>query len=152
MTTNNLTTSNDGLNLIKQFEGFRSKPYLDSAGIPTIGYGTTYLPDGKKVTMKTPAINMAQATDYLAHALNGFENTVNKTVKVELSQHQFDALTCFCYNVGPGSFSSSTLLKVLNRGRYDEVPAQLLRWNKVNGQVIPGLTRRRQAEGALFQS
>jgi lysozyme len=120
--------------------------------IPTIGYGSTFLPDGTKVTMKTPAITESVATDYLRSAVAKFEKTINQSVKVPLTQNQFDALVCFCYNVGSGNFLSSTLLKVLNLGHYEEVPAQLMRWNKAKGIVLAGLTRRRQAESALFQS
>ena len=69
-----------------------------------------------------------------------------------LNQDQFDALVCFTYNVGSGSLHGSTLLTLLNQGQYDQVPAQMLRWNKVNHEPVAGLTRRRTAEGVLFST
>lgn len=135
-----------GLNLIKQFEGFRKAAYLDTGNVPTIGYGTT-----KGVKMGQ-VITESQALEFLQRDVASAENTVNKSVKVPLTQNQFDALVCFVYNVGSGNFNSSTLLKLLNGGQYDQVDEQLLRWNKDNGKVIDGLTRRRVAEGKLFQT
>lgn len=149
---NNYITSEEGIELIKSFEGFKSKPYLCSAGVPTIGIGTTVYPNGKKVTLRDGAIDLETAMEYVHHDLQKFEATVNKSVSVDLTQNQFDALVCFTYNVGPGSFTSSTLLKLLNTGNYDSVPTQLLRWNKAKGVEVAGLTRRRKAEGDLFSS
>ena len=136
----------NGLNLIKKSEGYRAQAYLDTGNVPTIGYGTI-----KGVKMGQ-VITEEQATIYLMRDVAGAEATVNKMVKVPLTQNQFDALVSFVYNVGSGAFSSSTLLRQLNLGMYDTVPAQLLRWNKDNGRVINGLTTRRQNEGALFQT
>lgn len=135
-----------GLNLIKQFEGFRSKAYLDTGNIPTIGYGTT-----KGVKMGQ-VITEAQALEFLQRDVTSAQNTVNKSVKVPLTQNQFDALVSFVYNVGSGNFNTSTLLKLLNGGHYDQVDEQLMRWNKDDGKVIDGLTHRRAAEGKLFQT
>ena len=73
-------------------------------------------------------------------------------VKVALDQSQFDALTAWIYNLGPTNFKDSTLLRVLNEGRYNEVPQEIKRWNKANGQVLNGLIKRREAEALLFQS
>lgn len=145
----NLTISGTGIALLKKFEGFRSKPYLDSAGVWTIGFGTTFI-NGMPVTKNTPAVTQDQATQYLLSDVKKFQDTINKSVKVPLNQNQFDALVCFVYNVGAGAFLGSTLLKVLNLKHYQEVPAQMLRWNKADGKVLPGLTARRQAEGDLF--
>lgn len=80
----------------------------------------------------------------------GFVNTVNTSVTVPLSQNQFDALVSFAFNVGATAFQGSTLLSVLNQGNYDDVPSQMLRWNRAGGRVLRGLTRRRTAEGELF--
>jgi lysozyme len=135
-----------GIALIKQFEGFKNSAYLDTGGVPTIGYGTT-----KGVKMGQ-IITESKAEEYLKRDVSSAEVTVNKSVKVPLTQNQFDALVCFVYNVGSGNFNSSTLLKLLNAGKYDQVDDQLLRWNKDNGKVIAGLTRRRQAEGVLFNT
>jgi len=152
MSENNLTTSENGINLITSFEGFRSSPYLDQNGIPTIGYGSTYYQDGTKVTMQDPAITKDQAIEILQTYVQKFEAIVNDHVTVSLNQNQFDALVDFTYNVGPGNFLSSTLLRLLNQGQYDQIPAQFMRWNKTNGQPNAGLTRRRQAEADLWNS
>ena len=79
-----------------------------------------------------------------------YEGYVNELVTVPLNQCQFDALCSFVYNLGGNALKSSTLLKVLNTGAYNDVPAQILRWNKAGGKVLTGLTRRRTAEAALF--
>ena len=75
---------------------------------------------------------------------------MNTLVTVPLHQHQFDALVSWTYNLGPTNLKSSTLLAVLNQGKYDEVPAQIMRWNKAGGKELEGLTRRRQAEADMF--
>ena len=83
--------------------------------------------------------------------LEEYENYVNTAVTVPLSQNQFDALVSWVYNFGNGNLTSSTMLKVLNAGDYEEVPAQIKRWNKAGGKVLEGLTRRRQAEADMFE-
>jgi lysozyme len=140
-----------GLKLIKDFEGLRLKPYLDSVGIPTIGYGTIVYPNGVKVSMKDPAISEEQAEEYLAEHVNEKASNVERMVRVDLNDNEFDALVCFAYNVGWPSLEKSTLLKLLNSNADRNVVAdQFLRWNKAGGQELPGLTRRRQAERSLF--
>ena len=79
-----------------------------------------------------------------------WHSDVNTAVKVPLQQNQFDALVSWTYNLGGGNLNASTMLKVLNAGEYDEVPNQMLRWNKAGGKVLEGLTRRREAEGNMF--
>ena len=83
--------------------------------------------------------------------LEEFESYVNGMVKVELEQNEFDALVCWTFNLGPTNLGSSTLLKVLNQDKKNEVPAQIKRWNKAGGEVLEGLIRRREAEALLFQ-
>lgn len=139
-----LITGKKGTQLIKFFEGFRAQAYYDAVGVPTIGYGTT-----AGVRMGTK-ITEAQGEMFLQADLRRFEAAVNRLVKVKLTQEQFDALVSFTYNLGEGNFGSSTLLKLLNQGRYDLVPDQFLRWNKAGGKVLAGLTKRRQAEADLF--
>lgn len=136
----------NGLAIIKGYEGFRAHAYLDTGNVPTIGYGTT-----KGVKMGQ-VVTKDQAEAFLLRDVAGAEQTVNSAVKVKLTQDQFDALVCFVYNVGSGAFRGSTLLSLLNQGQYGQVPPQLLRWNKDNGRVIDGLTRRRKAEGDLFST
>lgn len=143
-----LTIGKAGLDLIKHFEGLRLEAYICPAGVPTIGYGST------RGVRLGDRISEAQAEALLRRDLLRFERAVNDLVKVPLTQGQFDALVSFAYNVGEGSLASSTLLKRLNAGRYAEAADQFLRWNKarVNGRLtaLPGLTRRREAERALF--
>ncbi len=143
--------NDSGVNLIKSFEGLRLKPYLDAVGIPTIGYGTIQYPNGKKVTMTDPEITEALAIAYLVHEINEKAKGVESLVKVQLNDNEFAALVSFAYNVGTGALGGSTLLKLLNANAdRTAVADQLLRWNKAGGKELAGLTRRRQAERALF--
>lgn len=145
-----MKTSKAGLDLIKEFESFRSAPYLCSAGVPTIGYGTTVYPNGIKVKLSDQKITQQLAETFLQHHVNAIEKDVLSLVKVPLTQNQFDALVSFAYNVGLGAFQDSTLLKLLNAGDIDGASKQFERWNKAGGKVSNGLTRRRNAEKALF--
>lgn len=135
-----------GLSLIKSYEGFRAQAYMDTGNVPTIGYGTT---KGVRIGQ---TVTKAEAEAYLLRDVQSAEATVTKSVTVKLTQDQFDALVCFVYNVGSGSFRSSTLLSLLNQKMYSTVSTQLKRWDKDNGRVIAGLTRRRAAEGVLFDT
>ena len=145
--SNNL--SDNGMKLLEQFEGLRLEAYLDSASIYTIGYGTIKYPDGRKVK-KGDKITKAQAKEYKVHDLKEFESTVNTSVKVPLSQNQYDALVSLSYNIGSGAFKNSTLLKKLNSGDYKGAAEQFLVWNKVNSKRVQGLVNRREAERNLF--
>ena len=146
-----LSTSKKGIDLIKKFEGFRDKAYQCSAGVWTIGYGTTRYKGGRKVR-KGDTCTKAQAEGYLKDDLEKFEKSVNKLVKVPLNQDQFDALVCWTYNLGATNLKSSTMLKVLNKGLYHMVPDEMRKWNKAGGKVLKGLVRRRNAEATLFES
>jgi len=141
-----------GLRLIKLFENITLKPYLCPAGIPTISIGCTYYPDGTKVKMTDPPISEARATEIFLNVIKHYEHSVDSFCRDDINQNQFDALVSFCYNLGAESLKSSTLLKVLNAGDYDNCAEQILRWDKANGKVLAGLTRRRKAEAALFDS
>ena len=146
-------TSDEGIDLIKSFEGFSSKPYLCPAKIPTIVYGNTFYEDGKKVTMKDPEITEQRATELLQDSLKGFEKYVDSYCRDDISQNQFDALVSFCYNLGPANLKSSTLLKKANVNPNDPTIAQeFLKWNKAGGRALKGLTKRRQAESDLYFS
>lgn len=140
-----MKTNQDGLRLIKTFEGLRLDAYLDSVGIPTIGYGSTG-PDIKLGLEWTHA----QADTRLEEDVYRFENGVENCVKVKLNSNQFSALVCFAYNVGIGSLQRSTLLKKLNASDFSGAADEFLRWNKAGGKVLAGLTRRRKAERDLF--
>lgn len=142
-----------GISLIKSFEGFKGTPYLDSVKIPTIGYGATFYPGGKRVTLADASINEAQATTLLTEMLHQFENYVDSFVRDDVSQNQFDALVSFCYNVGPQNLKISTLLKKVNANPNDpSIANEFLKWNKAGGRALPGLTRRRQSESDLYFS
>ena len=145
-----MKTSDKGLSLIQQFEGFSAKPYKCPAGVPTIGYGATYYPDGRRVTMQDKPVSEADATDMLRSMLASYEAGVSRYVQVPLTQGQFDALVSFAYNLGLSALKSSTLLRLLNLRDYAGAAAQFLRWNRAGGKVLPGLTRRREAERKLF--
>ena len=145
-----MKTSDKGLALIQQFEGFRAKPYKCPAGVPTIGYGATYYPDGKRVTMADRPVSEADATAMLRSMLASYEAGVSRYVQVPLTQGQFDALVSFAYNLGLSALKGSTLLRLVNARDYAGAAAQFLRWNRAGGKVLPGLTRRREAERKLF--
>jgi lysozyme len=142
-----------GLELIKSFEGFSSKPYLCPAKICTIGYGATFYLDGKKVTMKDATITEAEGVKLLKDMLSKFEQYVDSYCVDTITQNQFDALVSFCYNVGPANLKSSTLIKKVNANPNDpNIRTEFMRWNKGGGKVLKGLTRRRQAEADLYFS
>lgn len=143
--------SNNGIELIKQFEGLSLKPYLDAVNIPTIGFGSTYYEDGTKVTLKDKTITEERATELLEFVANKtFSENINKVVKVPLSQNQFDALVSFAYNIGNKNFNWSTLLKKLNLSDYIGASLEFGRWNQANGKILNGLVLRRQKEKELF--
>ena len=145
-----MKTSDKGLALIKQFEGFSAKPYLCPAGVPTIGYGATYYPDGRRVTMADRPVSEADATAMLRSMLASYEAGVSRYVQVPLTQGQFDALVSFAYNLGLSALKGSTLLRLVNARDYAGAAAQFGRWNRAGGKVLPGLTRRREAERVMF--
>ena len=139
-----MKTSQYGIDLIKHFEGCELKAYKCPAGVWTIGYGHT------KGVQPGDEWSEDHADHMLQVELEEYEGYVDKYVTAPLGQNQFDALVSWTYNLGGGNLSASTMLKVLNAGDYDEVPNQMLRWNKAGGKVLEGLTRRRQAEGDMF--
>ncbi len=141
--------SNNGLNLIKQFEGLRLAAYDDGAGVWTIGYGTIKYPNGVRVK-HGDKITQAQADQYIANDVATFERAVNMLVNVPLNQNQFDALVSFTYNLGATNLSASTLLKKLNSKDYNGAAGEFQKWNKAGGKVMTGLVRRRKAEMELF--
>lgn len=149
------TVSPSGIGLIKKFEGLHKqtsegdvRAYRCPAGRWSIGWGHC---KGVKSGMRA---TVEECEQFLQEDLNEAGNVVTRLVHVPLTQHQFDALASFIFNLGQGNFAESTLLRKLNQGLYDEVPEQLMRWNKarVDGVLTPlkGLTRRRTAEAALF--
>lgn len=149
--------SQRGINLVKEFEGCLQpvgggmfKPYICPAGVLTIGWGHTNH-HGRKFD-KSARWSQAECDNELANDMRGFERAVERLVKVDLNQNQFDALVSFTYNCGEGNLGKSTLLRKLNAGDYAGAAAQFAVWNKGGGRVLAGLVRRRAAEAALFRA
>ncbi len=132
------------IDLVKSFEGFRDTAYLCPAKVWTIGYGST------KGVKRGDRITEAAAEQLLLKELEAFGAGVRAAVTVPLNDNEYGALTSFAFNVGLGAFRGSTLLRLLNAGNRAGAADQLLRWNRGGGRVLPGLTRRRQAERQLF--
>jgi len=144
--------SKQGLDLIKGFEKFISEPYIDAVGKPTIGYGSTYYLDGRKVTMQDFFITEAQATILLETI---FEKDFAKFIPQNVNQNQFDAMASLIYNIGAGAFNGSTLRKKVIANPDDaSIEQEFMKWNKgtVNKQKVElrGLTIRRKKEAELY--
>ena len=145
-TWSNMNIGQKGIELIKHFEGCELEAYKCPAGVWTIGYGHI------KGVSEGMSITQEQAEQMLLDELKEYENYINELVVVDLSQNQFDALVAWTYNLGPTNLNNSTMLKVLNENKLDEVPAQMRRWNKAGNKVLEGLERRRLAESMLFEN
>jgi lysozyme len=151
----------NGKNLFKEWEGLVLHEYPDSGGAPTIGIGHLLTRSERisgKIVIGGQALDYRdglteqQCWDLLDQDLDVAENAVNAAVTVALNQNQFDALVSFTFNVGEGAFRGSTLLKLLNQGQYSEVPTQLRRWVRDNGQIVQGLVNRREKEITLWNA
>ena len=137
--------SQEGIALIKKFEGCELEAYKCAAGVWTIGYGSTRgVEEGNIITQE-------EADNLLLEEMHEYEGYINDMVTVDLKQNEFDSLVSWVFNLGPSNLSSSTLLSRLNNKVWDDVPNQIKRWNKAGGQVRQGLVRRREAEALLFQ-
>lgn len=164
-------TGQEGIDLIKKYEGFRAKPYLCPAKVPTIGYGATYYSDGKKVTMNDKEISEPDAVKLLMEMLVTYEKSVDTFCVDTVTQNQFDALVSFAYNAGVGSLKISTLLKKVNVNPNDPtIRTEFLKWSfggdgTHNGvdddgdglideagekQKLGGLVKRRTSEADLY--
>ena len=141
-----------GLALIRRFEGCRLQAYLPTPhDVPTIGWGATRCADGSRVALGT-VWTQAQADARLAGDAAGVAAAVTTLLgDAPTSQPQFDALTVFAYNVGAGALGRSTLLALHRAGDHANAAAQFARWNRQGSTVLPGLTRRRAAEAALYR-
>lgn len=147
-----ITTVNDaGIALITSFEGFEPKPYLCSAGVPTIGFGTTRYPNGKKVTLSDKEITRFEATFYFHHDLKHFELAVDAMATDTVTQNQFNALVSFAYNLGAQSLKRSTLLKLVNENHNNQlIQNEFMKWVSAGGKKVAGLVRRRAAESKMY--
>jgi len=148
--------SNNGVAIIQTFEGLRLSAYTDSAGVWTIGYGSTRYQNGKVIKPNDKLTNEQQADILFRNTLNQYENAVTDFVKITLTQNQFDALVSFTYNVGIYALKDSSLLQKLNKGDYASAAEAFLPWDKITDPktgkkiALDTLTKRRQKERDLF--
>ncbi|MBX9726221.1 MAG: lysozyme [Rickettsiales bacterium] len=138
----------NGLNLIKQFEGFSSHIYLDAARLPTIGYG--HLLRAGEAEMFKNGITESVAQALLIKDVLRAEQAVLRLISVPLTQGQFDALVSFTFNLGAGALQRSTLRRKVNREEHDEVPAEFMKWVWAGGRKVRGLVKRRKAEATIY--
>lgn len=143
---NKMFYTSDGLHLTEQFEGCRLVAYQDQGGVWSCGYGHTG-PD----VFEGVTCTQAQADEWLQNDIHWAANVVNNLVTTQLTQDEFNSVCDFVFNVGSGNFASSTLLKDLNAGNLADAATQFVRWDKVHGQVVAGLLRRRLAETKEFE-
>ena len=140
-----------GYDLIKEFEGLKLKPYLCSAQVPTIGYGSTYYENGKKVKLTDAPITKERADELFQIVADDFAKRVLPLVKKPLTQNQFNSIVSFAFNLGIRALQNSTLLRLVNINPNDAMIAkEFLKWNKAGGVVVKGLTNRRIKESALY--
>lgn len=140
-----------GLNLIKKYEGFKSAPYKCPAGIPTIGYGATYYPDGTKVKLTDKPVTQREADTMLLNMLKHYEQGVDSFTTDKVNQNQFDALVSIAYNIGLQALKGSTLIRKVNLDPNDKtIKHEFMRWTKANGRVMDGLLNRRKEEAELY--
>jgi lysozyme len=148
--------SNNGVAIIQTFEGLRLSAYTDSAGVWTIGYGSTRYQNGKVIKPNDKLTNEQQADILFRNTLNQSENAVTDFVKITLTQNQFDALVSFTYNVGIYALKDSSLLQKLNKGDYASAAEAFLPWDKITDPktgkkiALDTLTKRRKKERDLF--
>lgn len=139
--------SKSGLRLTEGFEGCCLRAYQDSKGVWTIGYGHT-----SKDVVPGLTCTQAQAEAWLSLDIAWAGHTINRLVKVPLTQGEFDSLVDFVFNAGAGNFQHSTLLELLNHGDHVKAAAEFVKWDKCGGVELPGLLRRRRAEAEEFLS
>jgi len=138
--------------LCRQFEGYRSKPYLCPAGIPTIGYGSTYYADGRKVQLTDTPMSEPEARALLMAELSHTyaPGVLRLCPGLATNERRFNAIVDFVYNLGIGRLQTSTLRRKINAGDWESAKEQLMLWTRGGGKVLPGLVKRRTAECALI--
>ena len=134
--------------LCKQYEGFRSKPYLCPAGVATIGYGSTYYSDGRKVTLQDPPMDEPTASALLMYELQHtyLPGTLRNCPILATDERKCNAVVDFCYNLGIGRLQTSTLKRKINAQDWEGAKEELKKWNKGGGKVLAGLDKRRKSE------
>lgn len=142
-----MNISQKGIDLIKSFEGFRSEAYICPGGVITIGYGHT------KSVQYGDTITKEEAEDLLAQDVQEYAEAVEKYINVPVTQNQFDALVSLCYNIGKTGFFNSPVRRLVNENpaQLDRIETAFKKHNRAGGQVLPGLTRRRQEEFQLYK-
>ena len=138
--------------LIKSFEGYSAKPYLDSVNVPTIGYGFTYYPNGNPVKMSDPPLSAELSEETLLHYIKDIDGFINKNVRVKIHYPAMAALISLIYNIGKSAFLRSSIYKALSVNDQNKACDSFLLWVKAGGSTLPGLVHRRYAEMALFAS
>ena len=137
--------------LAARFEGLVLVPYRCAAGVPTIGYGATYYPNGRRVKLTDPPITKEFAQQMLVWMVTHIY--LPKVVKLcpgISTPERLAAIIDFTFNLGAGNLQASTLRKRINQGRWDLAKVELMRWVRAGGRVLKGLIRRREAEAALI--
>jgi lysozyme len=138
------------LSIIKKYEGLKLEAYICPANVPTIGFGSTFYPDGRRVKLGDK-ITITEAESILLHDIKRFEKEVRNSVKIEITNNQLSALVSFVYNVGASAFRKSTLLKKVNANPTDlSIHNEFMRWTRAGGKVLPGLVKRRAEESKLY--
>ena len=138
------------LSIIKKYEGLKLNAYICPAGVPTIGFGSTFYPDGRRVKLGDK-ITITEAESILLHDIKRFEKEVLNAVKIEITDNQISALVSFVYNIGASAFRKSTLLRKVNANPTDlTIHNECMRWTRAGGKVLPGLVKRRAEESKLY--
>ena len=145
-----MKTNHEGRELIKRFEGKELVAYRDTGGVWTIGYGHTSAA-GKPEVVAGLTITDEKAEEILKQDLGQYERAVDHAIEVKMTENQFSAMVSLCYNIGPSAFAKSSVAKHMNAGNLAKAASSFLLWNKDNGKVLEGLTRRREAEKKLFE-
>ena len=141
----------NGYKLIQGFEGLSLVPYKCSAGVATIGWGATFYPSGIKVTMQDKPISLATASWMFRTIADKFAADVDKMIKSNINQNQFNAIVSLAYNIGLAGLAKSSLLRKVNVNPNDPtITNSFLVWNKAGGKVLNGLTKRRVIEAKLY--
>jgi len=138
------------IDLVKRFEGFSAITYVDSAGVPTIGYGTTARAEVGIIPIPGMEISEKQAEKYLMRALEKFAKKIRPFIEKPMTDNQWSAFLSLAYNIGPHGFTSSSALALFNLGKPEAAADAILMWDRAGGRVLRGLQRRRAAERALF--
>ena len=147
-----MKVNQEGLDIIKHFEGYSSTVYADPIGIPTIGFGSIWDKEGNRLTMDHEPITEQEGEFLLVRELKHVESAIARLIRVELTENQFSAIASLTFNIGSGRLKSSTLRAKINREDYSGASAEFPKWRRAGGRILKGLVRRRKAERELFEA